>query len=124
MVGNNVLAQVPDTNDFVAGVKTLLRDDGTATFEFPHLLSLLDELQYDTIYHEHFSYFSFAAIGDVLSFTGSRPTTSRSSGPTVAPGSSRSWRRARDDRRGPDLLSREDAEGLRTPSATPASPRT
>jgi hypothetical protein len=66
IVGNNVLAQVPDVNDFVAGVKVLLRDDGTATFEFPHLLRLFDELQYDTIYHEHFSYFSFATIVEIL----------------------------------------------------------
>jgi SAM-dependent methyltransferase len=66
VVGNNVLAQVPDLNDFVAGVKTLLREDGTATFEFPHLLHLLDRLEYDTIYHEHFSYFSFATIVEIL----------------------------------------------------------
>ena len=66
IVGNNVLAQVPDLNDFVAGVKTLLRDDGTATFEFPHLLQLLDGLQYDTIYHEHFSYFSLGTIREIL----------------------------------------------------------
>jgi C-methyltransferase C-terminal domain/Putative zinc binding domain/Methyltransferase domain len=66
MVGNNVLAQVPDLNDFVAGVQVLLRDDGTATFEFPHVLRLLDGLQYDTIYHEHFSYFSFATIKEIL----------------------------------------------------------
>ena len=62
VIGNNVLAQVPDLNDFVAGVDDPARDDGTATFEFPHLLRLLDGLQYDTIYHEHFSYFSFATI--------------------------------------------------------------
>ena len=66
MIGNNVLAQVPDLNDFVAGVAILLRDDGTATFEFPHLLHLLDRLEYDTIYHEHFSYFSFATIVEIL----------------------------------------------------------
>jgi hypothetical protein len=60
------LAQVPDLNDFVAGVQVLLRDDGTATFEFPHLLRLLDGLQYDTIYHEHFSYFSFATTTEIL----------------------------------------------------------
>jgi hypothetical protein len=66
VIGNNVLAQVPDLNDFVAGVETLLADDGTATFEFPHLLRLLDGLQYDTIYHEHFSYFSFATIQEIL----------------------------------------------------------
>ncbi len=66
IVGNNVLAQVPDLNDFVAGVRTLLRDDGTATFEFPHLLHLIDRLEYDTIYHEHFSYFSFATIAEIM----------------------------------------------------------
>jgi C-methyltransferase C-terminal domain/Putative zinc binding domain/Methyltransferase domain len=66
IVGNNVLAQVPDLNDFVAGVKVLLRTDGTATFEFPHLLRLFDGLQYDTIYHEHFSYFSFTTIVEIL----------------------------------------------------------
>jgi hypothetical protein len=66
VVGNNVLAQVPDLNDFVAGVAIVLRPTGTATFEFPHLLRLLDGLQYDTIYHEHFSYFSFGTIREVL----------------------------------------------------------
>ena len=70
VLGNNVLAQVPDLNDFVAGVKILLRDEGTATFEFPHLLRLVDELQYDTIYHEHFSYFSFATIREILEHHG------------------------------------------------------
>jgi C-methyltransferase C-terminal domain/Putative zinc binding domain/Methyltransferase domain len=66
ILGNNVLAQVPDLNDFVAGVRVLLRDDGTATFEFPHLLRLLDGLQYDTIYHEHFSYFSSATTAEIF----------------------------------------------------------
>jgi hypothetical protein len=66
IVGNNVLAQVPDLNDFVAGVKIVLRDEGTATFEFPHLLRLLDGLQYDTIYHEHFSYFSLGTILEIV----------------------------------------------------------
>lgn len=66
IAGNNVLAQVPDLNDFVAGVKVLLRENGTATFEFPHLLRLLDGLQYDTIYHEHFSYFSLTTISEIF----------------------------------------------------------
>jgi hypothetical protein len=66
VIGNNVLAQVPDLNDFVAGVALLLAPTGVATFEFPHLARLLDELQYDTIYHEHFSYFSLATIVDVF----------------------------------------------------------
>jgi C-methyltransferase C-terminal domain/Putative zinc binding domain/Methyltransferase domain len=66
VVGNNVLAQVPDLNDFVGGVAIVLSPRGTATFEFPHLLRLLDEVQYDTIYHEHFSYFSFTTISLIL----------------------------------------------------------
>ncbi len=59
LVGNNVLAQVPDLCDFVAGLKTLLKPRGVLTMEFPHLLRLMEENQFDTIYHEHFSYFSF-----------------------------------------------------------------
>src|SRR5713101_4908490 len=59
LVGNNVLAQVPDLCDFVAGMKILLKPQGVLTLEFPHLLRLMEENQFDTIYHEHFSYFSF-----------------------------------------------------------------
>jgi SAM-dependent methyltransferase len=59
IVGNNVLAQVPDVNDFVAGIRQLLKPRGVVTIEFPHLLRLMQENQFDTIYHEHFSYFSF-----------------------------------------------------------------
>jgi hypothetical protein len=66
VIGNNVLAQVPDLNDFVTGVKILLREDGTATFEFPHLLRLLEGVQYDTIYHEHFSYFSLWTVDQIF----------------------------------------------------------
>jgi SAM-dependent methyltransferase len=62
IVGNNVLAQVPDINDFVAGVKTLLAHGGLATFEVPHLQQLLERTEYDTIYHEHFSYFSLYTL--------------------------------------------------------------
>lgn len=62
IVGNNVLAQVPDLNDFVAGMKLLLKPQGTITLEFPHLERLMDENQFDTIYHEHFSYFSLTTI--------------------------------------------------------------
>jgi SAM-dependent methyltransferase len=58
IVGNNVLAQVPDLNDFVKGMKVLLKPGGVVTMEFPHLLRLMEENQFDTIYHEHFSYFS------------------------------------------------------------------
>lgn len=59
LLGNNVLAHVPDINDFVAGMKILLKPEGVITMEFPHLLQLMDKSQFDTIYHEHFSYLSF-----------------------------------------------------------------
>jgi SAM-dependent methyltransferase len=62
ILGNNVLAHVPDLNDFVGGVKLLLKPNGIATFEFPHLERLIAENQFDTIYHEHFCYFSATAI--------------------------------------------------------------
>ena len=62
IVGNNVLAQVPDLNDFVAGIARLLKSEGVVTLEFPHLARLMMENQFDTIYHEHFSYFSFVTI--------------------------------------------------------------
>lgn len=62
VLGNNVLAHVPDLNDFVAGMKILLKPDGVITMEFPHLYRLMAENQFDTIYHEHFSYFSFIAV--------------------------------------------------------------
>lgn len=58
VLGNNVLAQVPDLNDFVEGLKILLKPDGVLTLEFPHLLKLIELNEFDTIYHEHFSYFS------------------------------------------------------------------
>ena len=66
VIGNNVLAQVPDLNDFLAGVEVLLDPAGSATFEFPHLQRLLDGVQYDTIYHEHFSYFSLGTIAQIV----------------------------------------------------------
>lgn len=62
IVGNNVLAQVPDLNDFVAGMQILLAPSGVITLEFPHLERLIEENQFDTIYHEHFSYFSLVTI--------------------------------------------------------------
>lgn len=58
VLGNNVLAQVPDLNDFVEGLKVLLKPEGVLTLEFPHLLKLIEHNEFDTIYHEHFSYFS------------------------------------------------------------------
>lgn len=62
IIGNNVLAQVPDLNDFTAGMAHLLAPQGVITLEFPHLMKLIDENQFDTIYHEHFSYFSMVTI--------------------------------------------------------------
>ncbi len=67
---NNVLAHVPDINDFTAGFATLLKPDGVATFEFPHLLNLIRESQFDTIYHEHFSYLSLHTVRTVFAANG------------------------------------------------------
>lgn len=66
LVGNNVLAQVPDLRGFVKGMKTLLGPNGIITLEFPHLMRLIEENQFDTIYHEHFSYFSFLTVQRIL----------------------------------------------------------
>ena len=62
LLGNNVLAHVPDINDFVAGMRVLLKPEGQITMEFPHLLKLMQENQFDTIYHEHFSYLSLVTV--------------------------------------------------------------
>lgn len=70
ILGNNVLAQVPDLNDFVEGIRILLRPAGVATLEFPHLMRLMDGNQFDTIYHEHFSYFSFMAAERIFAAHG------------------------------------------------------
>jgi SAM-dependent methyltransferase len=70
IAGNNVLAQVPDLNDFVAGLKILLKPQGVITIEFPHLWRLMQENQFDTIYHEHFSYFSFLAAEQIFAAHG------------------------------------------------------
>jgi len=72
IVGNNVLAHVPDVNDFVGGLKILLAPDGVVTMEFPHLWRLMDENQFDTIYHEHFSYLSFTTVIEIFSAHGLR----------------------------------------------------
>jgi SAM-dependent methyltransferase len=65
VAGKNVMAQVPDLNDFVAGLAELVSPTGTVTIEFPHLVTMIEELEFDTIYHEHFSYFSLVAVQDV-----------------------------------------------------------
>jgi 2-polyprenyl-3-methyl-5-hydroxy-6-metoxy-1,4-benzoquinol methylase len=66
VIGNNVLAHVPMLNDFVQGLEVLLKPQGVVTLEFPHLLRLMKENQFDTIYHEHFSYFSFMTVERIL----------------------------------------------------------
>ncbi len=70
LLANNVIAHVPDLNDFVAGMKLLLKPEGIITIEFPHLLQLITQNQFDTIYHEHFSYFSFLTIERVFTAHG------------------------------------------------------
>jgi len=72
LVGNNVLAHVPDLNDFVAGMKILLAPGGAITMEFPHLMRLIEDNHWDTIYHEHFSYFSFLTVSRVFEAHGLR----------------------------------------------------
>ena len=72
LVANNVLAHVPDLHDFVAGLAALLKSAGTLSIEFPHLLRLIQEVQFDTIYHEHFCYFSLAPVERLLSEHGLR----------------------------------------------------
>ena len=70
LLGNNVLAQVPDINDFVGGMSVLLKPTGVITMEFPHLLQLMQQNQFDTIYHEHFSYFSFLTAEKIFAAHG------------------------------------------------------
>jgi len=69
---NNVLAHVPDINDFVSGFARLLKPQGVATFEFPHLLRLVEQNQFDTVYHEHFSYLSLIAVTRIFERNGLR----------------------------------------------------
>jgi SAM-dependent methyltransferase len=72
LIGNNVLAHMPDVGDFVAGMKILLKPGGVITVEFPHLMRLVEEGQFDTIYHEHFSYFSFGTARRIFERHGLR----------------------------------------------------
>lgn len=72
IIGNNVYAHVPDINDFTRGVATVLKKNGVVTFEFPHLLRLIEQTQFDTVYHEHFSYLSLLAVQSIFAATGLR----------------------------------------------------
>ena len=118
LLGNNVLAQVPDLNDFVAGMKALLAADGVITMEFPHVLRLIDESQFDTIYHEHFSYFSAHTTKLILNRHGLELFDVEEI-PTHG-GSLRIYARHIDDATKPiepgvtDLLAREESFGITT----------
>ena len=70
LIGNNVLAHVPDLNDFVKGLKIILKPDGIITMEFPHLKNLIEKMQFDTIYHEHFSYLSLITVNEIFDYHG------------------------------------------------------
>ena len=72
MIGNNVLAHVPDIHDFIKGFSLLIADEGLITFEFPHLLNLIKKTQFDTIYHEHYSYLSVTALLPIFAQHGLR----------------------------------------------------
>lgn len=72
LIGNNVYAHVPDINDFTAGLKTLLKPGGTITLEFPHLLRLIEQAQFDTVYHEHYSYLSLHTVRQIFARAGLR----------------------------------------------------
>jgi SAM-dependent methyltransferase len=116
VLGNNVLAHVPDLNDFVAGMKILLKPSGVITMEFPHLMRLMDENQFDTIYHEHFSYFSFATVEKVLAAHGL--TIFDVEELSTHGGSLRIYARHNENTEGPatrrviDLKAREEAAGF------------
>lgn len=120
MVANNVLAHVPDINDFVAGFAVLLNPQGVATFEFPHLLTLIAENQFDTIYHEHFSYLSLSVVNRIFAANG-LTVFDVEEHPTHG-GSLRVFAQCDDTGRQPvtrhvsDLLAREAAFGVRTAS--------
>src|SRR6185503_9996250 len=119
ILGNNVLAHVPKLNDFVSGVKALLKPDGVTTFEFPHLVQLVDQNQFDTIYHEHFSYFSFTTVESVFKQHG-LTLFDVDELPTHG-GSIRIYGRHQESSKHPvsprvaALLERENALGIRTP---------
>lgn len=72
ILGNNVYAHVPDINDFTVGLKTALKPNGTVTLEFPHLMRLIEHTQFDTVYHEHFSYLSLHAVSEIFKTSGLR----------------------------------------------------
>jgi len=116
VIGNNVLAHVPGLNDFVEGMKIILKKDGVITMEFPHLMRLVAENQFDTMYHEHFSYFSFSTVEKVFAKHGL--TLFDVEELTTHGGSLRIYARHSEDNTKPvgkrvsDLKSREEAAGM------------
>ena len=120
VVANNVLAHVPDINDFLAGIQCLLKPEGLASIEFPHLLRLLEENQFDTIYHEHYSYLSLSVVERIAGKIGLKLVDVEQL-PTHG-GSLRLWLGHVDSvRKATDEVSRvralEEAAGLETPGA-------
>lgn len=118
LIGNNVLAHVPDLNDFVEGLWLLLKPSGVITMEFPHVMRLMQDYQFDTIYHEHFSYFSFTTVQKVFATHGLElfdvdelPTHGGSLRIYAQHGSSKAHQRSKAV---DDLLVREKALGLTT----------
>jgi hypothetical protein len=111
IIANNVLAQVPDLHDFTSGLRALLKKDGVITLEFPHLSSLLAQVQFDTIYHEHFSYFSFSTVEQLFARHDLRVFAVEKL--LTHGGSLRVYVCHADDRRvktyGPEILRREEA---------------
>ena len=118
LLGNNVLAHVPDLNSFIAGMKVLLKPRGVITMEFPHLMRLVEECQFDTIYHEHFSYLSLTVVRTAFATHGLTVFDVEEL-PTHG-GSLRIFAcHAEDDSKAVgvrvhDLLAREDAAGIRS----------
>lgn len=116
---NNVLAHVPDINDFVAGFAYMLKSDGVATFEFPHLMRLVEQTQFDTIYHEHFSYLSLTAVCRIFEKNGLQVFDVQEI--STHGGSLRIFAQRKDTGKHQvteavnDLLEREAALGMKTP---------
>ncbi len=117
ILGNNVFAHVPDINDFAAGMKIALKQDGVITLEFPHLMRLIEGIQFDTVYHEHFSYLSLYTVQRIFAQEGLRIWDVEEL-PTHG-GSLRVYGCHQDDLRSVELavitmLQKEEAQGLRT----------
>jgi SAM-dependent methyltransferase len=120
MAANNVLAHVPDINDFVGGFAVLLKEQGVATFEFPHLLRMVQECQFDTAYHEHYSYLSLTAVQRIFAANGLQVFDVEEL--STHGGSLRVYAQRSDAGRRPlapavaALLAREQAAGMTTPA--------